>query len=324
MSTASPVPETRDLDGDDAWRTLEACGRRQLVRDAYIRMRYADGFSHARSMAYVTALLLVQGIIAIVGFATAFNRAEISKVIVRSLRAAAPGPAGTFLTSAATQAHRAGAGHRFGGLIFGLVAGIISGATLFGQLERGFNRIYGIEQDRPTLRKYGRALVMTLTAGLLVAAAFAALAFGRTIGASLHNHAVNTAWSVVRWPFALAILSVAMTLVLRWTPHRRQPRLSWLAFGATIAVGLWAIVTVLLGLFFRASTSFGKTYGPLAGIVALLLWALLASVAILIGGAVAAQLEAVRSGVSEPRDIAKVEHSEPDRADRALSPAGAR
>jgi uncharacterized BrkB/YihY/UPF0761 family membrane protein len=45
--------------------------------------------------------------------------------------------------------------------------------------------------------------------------------------------------------------------------------------------------------------------------VALLLWSLFSAIAVLFGGAVAAQLEAVRAGVREPQDQAKVEHSEP-------------
>ena len=50
---------------------------------------------------------------------------------------------------------------------------------------------------------------------------------------------------------------------------RHQPAWSWLAFGSTVSVVLWSLVTLGLGLFFRVSTSFGETYGPLAGIVAL-------------------------------------------------------
>jgi uncharacterized BrkB/YihY/UPF0761 family membrane protein len=80
-------------------------------------------------------------------------------------------------------------------------------------------------------------------------------------------------------------------------------------------------VTVLLGLFFRLSSSFGDTYGPLAGIVALLLWALLSSVAVLFGAAVAAQLEAVRAGASAPQDQGKVDQSEPLRAREAIGSA---
>jgi uncharacterized BrkB/YihY/UPF0761 family membrane protein len=56
-----------------------------------------------------------------------------------------------------------------------------------------------------------------------------------------------------------------------------------------------------MGLVFRFSTSFGDTYGPLAGIVALQLWSMLSCMGILFGGAVAAQLEAVRAGVPGPQ-----------------------
>jgi hypothetical protein len=49
MSTATLVPETWELTGDDAWQTLRHTGRRRLLQDAFTRMRYSDGFSHTRS-----------------------------------------------------------------------------------------------------------------------------------------------------------------------------------------------------------------------------------------------------------------------------------
>jgi hypothetical protein len=36
-----------------------------------------------------------------------------------------------------------------------------------GQIERALNRMYGIELDRPTAQKYGRAFVLTISAGVL-------------------------------------------------------------------------------------------------------------------------------------------------------------
>ena len=59
-------------------------------------------------------------------------------------------------------------------------------------------------------------------------------------------------------------------------------------------------MTLVLGAFFSLSTSFGETYGALAGMVALLLWTLLSAIAIFYGAAVAAQLEAVRAGAESP------------------------
>jgi YihY family inner membrane protein len=311
MSTANPVPETWELTGDDARQLLRSSGRRRIVRDAFVRMRVADGFSHARSLAFATSLVFVQGIIALIGLAVAAGHGSFSRVIVRTLKAAVPGPGGALLTDAVEQAHRAGAGHRYTALVVGLVGALITGSTLLGQIERGLNRIYGVEQDRPTLRKYGLALALAVSAGTLAIGAFALLAFGESIGTGLHSSTANNAWSVVRWPAAVVLAGLAITMLFRWSPRRRQPGFSWLAFGAAVATAGWLLVTAGLAVFFAISKSFGQTYGPLAGIVGLLLWSFLSAVAILFGAAVAAQLEAVRAGARPPQDAEKVEHSEP-------------
>jgi len=134
--------------------------------------------------------------------------------------------------------------------------------------------------------------------GFLFAVAFVLLAFGRDIGGS--DGAVHSVWIVVRWPVGLVVAALALTGLLQYSPRRHQPNMSWLAFGAGIGVGCWAVVTLMFGVLFNASSSFGDTYGPLAGIVALQLWSLFSAITILFGVAVAAQLEAVRAGVPQP------------------------
>ena len=298
MSTATRVPETWELTGDDARKTLLETGRLRLVADAYTRLRYADGFTHARALAFSISLVLVQGLIALVGFATAFGNLEVSRVIVDTIQNAMPGLAGELLTDAVRQAREVGAHNRFLPLTLGLIGTTVTATTAMGQMERAVNRIYGIERDRPTLEKYSRAFLLALSVGFLFAVAFVLLAFGRDIGNE--GDLVHTVWIVVRWPVGLLLAGLALSGLLQYAPRRRQPNLSWLAFGAGIGVLLWTGVTLVFGLVFNASSSFGDTYGPLAGIVALQLWAFFSAVAVLIGVAAAAQLEAVRAGLTEP------------------------
>ena len=108
MSTAALVPETWELDGDDARETLVATGRMRLVRDAFVRLRAADGFSHARSMAFLIALVMVQGVIGLVGLASAVGAGALGDAIVRTIEAIAPGPMGKTVTDAVDQAQRRG------------------------------------------------------------------------------------------------------------------------------------------------------------------------------------------------------------------------
>src|SRR3954447_1731679 len=104
MSTAAPVPETWELTGDDAREALRTHGRRSLLSGAFQRMRLVDGFSHARSTAFLVTLLIVQATIALVGLAMAFGDNQISSGIVSMIKNAMPGPAGDLLTSAVGQA----------------------------------------------------------------------------------------------------------------------------------------------------------------------------------------------------------------------------
>ncbi|MDQ1392861.1 MAG: hypothetical protein QOF30_1838 [Acidimicrobiaceae bacterium] len=320
MSTATLVPETRGLSGDDAWAVLQRTGRSRLLKDAFQRMRVADGFSHARSFAFMTALVAIQGVIGLVGLASVLNKGGVSDIIVATVRRAVPGPAGQVLTTAVAQAHSTAAEHQYGAVIVGLLGCLVTGTTALGQLERGLNRIYGVEQDRPFVHKYGRAFVFAVIVGTLASFAFGCLAFGRELFRSGGSHGLSTAWSIGRWPLGLALIAAAITLLFRWSPRRCQPRLSWLAFGAGISVVLWTLATVGLGYFYRISSSFGQTYGPLAGMIALLAWCLLSSIALFFGAAVAAQLEGVRAGETAPQDAEKVAESEPGAGRR--SPVG--
>jgi YihY family inner membrane protein len=164
-----------------------------------------------------------------------------------------------------------------------------------GQFERSLNRLYGIEQDRPAVVKYVRAFLLVLTSGSFLAAAFLVLALGRGV-------LTSTAETVLRWPLAVLLAAVGLGALFDYAPKRRQPAWSWLAFGAIVAVALWTVSTLLLAGAFRLASSWGDTYGPLAGIVALQLWTFASACAILYGGAVMAQLEAVRAGVREPEE----------------------
>ena len=113
---------------------------------------------------------------------------------------------------------------------------------------------------------------------------------------------VKTLWTLLRWPLSIAFVVVAFALLFRAAPRRHQPSWSWLAVGSGMSVLLWFIFTGALALYLDASSgTFGRTYGPLTGIIAILIWTFLTSLAIYLGLAFAAQLEAVRAGVPAPK-----------------------
>jgi YihY family inner membrane protein len=282
------------LRGTDAWRTLATIRPLPFLRDAVVRLRSADGFSHSRSLAFATSLVLVQGLIVLVGLAAELGQSGFNRTILGAIGDGVPQPARGLLSYAFSQAQRVGSEHRSLPLALGLVGTLVTAATAMAQLIRGVNRLYGIESDGPFLRKYSRASWLTLLVLAALVAAGSMFTVGRDLGDGVGGN-VYLVWRVLRWPVAVALVVTAFGALLRFAPARRQPRWSWLMFGASIGVASWVMVTIAFGLAFRASSSFGSVYGPLAGVVALQLWTFSSSVAIFFGVACAAQLEAVRS-----------------------------
>lgn len=303
------VPETRlmaneELSADHAWRTLRRHGGWRLIRDAFVRLRYGDGFSHCRALAFQLCLAVVPFLIALTGLISKLGDRKGGQVVADTVLAITPGASADVVRDLLTDSeHMERAGEL--ALTLGLVTGLVALTTAMAQIERGANRIYGVERDRPALWKYVRAAVLALCAGVPALAGFLVLVAGRSLGNSVQRRyesgsGADTVWEILRWPLSLGLTVLAVAVLFRHAPRRRQPGLSWLLFGAAIATVLWWLASLLLAAYVRFSDGFGQTYGALTGMMALLLWANLTGVALFFGLAFAAQLEALRVGVPEP------------------------
>jgi YihY family inner membrane protein len=309
MSSVTRVPQTRtmneaDLSADDARTTLRHYGRWPLLRDSFVRFRYGDGFSHSRALALQLVLSLIPLGIAFIGLSSTLRTDSIGDVLREVLLRVTPGSTDQVVRQTIEQGE-ANIGHGEIALFAGLAAAVIALTSSMGQVERGANRIYGIQRDRPTLKKYGRAAVLALSAGLMSLAGFIIFVAGGIIGRVLQrtygwSDEQFTVWSIVRFPLGALLALSAFTLLLEHSPRRRQPGWSWISIGAGVSLTLWVALTYLLAVYVRTSGSFGSTYGPLTGIIALLIWAQLTSIALFLGISFCAQLEAVRAGVHDP------------------------
>ena len=72
---------------------------------------------------------------------------------------------------------------------------------------------------------------------------------------------LTDALGVARWPIGAILDLAAITLIFKAAPRRHQPALSWMAYGAGVALVLWLLFTGLLALYVQTSSSFGKVYG---------------------------------------------------------------
>lgn len=310
MTTARTVPVTTEMDGEeldaaDAWRLARKHGLVKIAVESFVRFRYGDGFTNSRALALQACLAIVPFLLALTGLAADLDDERPARVVAHVVDSLSPGTGDSdALTSAVEKSDEAELAGEVA-LYLGLGFALVSMTTAVAQVERGANRIYGIRRDRKALAKYGRAAMLTAVLAVPVAVGFLMIVGGAAFGdAMADNYGWSPGgvdwWNRLRWPVGLALLVVTIAVLLDVAPRRRQPALSWLALGSGIAVLLSAVATVGLALYVSLSGSFGTVYGPLAGIIALLLWALLSSIALFFGTAVCAQLESLRAGQTDP------------------------
>jgi YihY family inner membrane protein len=310
MSSVRVVPETKlmsgeELSADDAWHTVRRYGLGHLLAAGFLRFRYGDGFSHARAFGLQLALATVPLIIAGAGLSAALGAESFAEVVARTVVAISPGSSDALVADVVQDGSEHGTDEGQLVVVLGLGTAFVAATSAFAQLERGANRIYGTDRDRPALRKYARAAALTLTAGSALALGLLLIVAGEPFGDAVEQvyhwgDAAESVFDVVRWPLGLAALVIAVTVLFRHAPRREQPGLSWLAVGATVTVLVWLAGSGLLGLYVVSAGNFGDTYGPLTAVMALLIWANVTGIALLAGVALAAQLEAVRAGGSDP------------------------
>ena len=304
MSSVLPVPEVRrpgggTLTAGDGWRTVRAVGVRPLAVQSFLRFRYGDGFSHARALGLQLALTAIPLVIAVVGLSNELGATEVGRLLRATVLTLTPGASDGLLQAALPPLSETGddTGAELA-LWLGLAAGLLSLTTAMGQLERGANRLHGVQRDRPSLHKYRRAGALALLAGLPVMTGFLVLVSASALGQGLERaYGVDDdTVSALAWPLGAVLMLAGVVLMLRVAPRRTPPAWSWLACSGVLALLAWLASSGLLAAYLSVSTRLGSVYGPLTGVLALLLWAQLSALAVFAALAVSAQLEATAGG----------------------------
>ncbi|MGZ5404264.1 MAG: YihY/virulence factor BrkB family protein, partial [Nocardioides sp.] len=182
------------------------------------------------------------------------------------------------------------------GLAVGLAAALWSASGYVGAFGRGMNRVYEIEEGRPIWKLRPAMLLVTMITVVLTAVVAlglvltgpAAEAVGNAVGL---GSAALTTWNIAKWPVLLAVVVLIVALLYYATPNVKQPKFRWVSVGAVVAIVLWVIASALFGVYVANFSSYDKTYGSLAGVIAFLLWLWITNLALLFGAELDAELE---------------------------------
>jgi membrane protein len=149
---------------------------------------------------------------------------------------------------------------------------------------------YHETETRRPLRRLGIAAFLVLAGALLLVALLAAARAVATTTAG----ASDTVRAVVPW-LAWITLAVLMTMALgviyRLAPDRKNAKWRWTSWGATGATVVWLLASLGLFAYVRQLGTYASTYGSLAGVAISMFWLWLTVLLVVVGAAVNAEAE---------------------------------
>jgi membrane protein len=179
-------------------------------------------------------------------------------------------------------------------LFFGVALALWSISALAGTLTEALNAAYEV----PETRRWWKVSALSLAFGPVLALMVIVSVGLMLIGPGLVERIAElvgldevfvTLWGWLRFPIALALLAVVLSLVYRFGPDAKQ-RFRSVGVGAAFAVVLWAITSVGFSFYLANFANYGVTYGSFGAAVGLLFYLYLCASVVLLGAEVNAAI----------------------------------
>ena len=173
-----------------------------------------------------------------------------------------------------------------------LLVALWSARSGMSSLMSAMNIAYEEEEKRNFLWQVVLSVFFTLMT-LLALLVLLALGFAIPVVLAILGTSqwVKLAAEVLRWLLIWGFSVVALALLYRFAPSRRQPKWHWVSWGSAIAATLWVIGSLLFTLYLQTFGSYQKTYGAVGSVVVLLLWFYLSSFFVMLGAEINAEME---------------------------------
>ena len=274
----SSVPKRDARPGPETPLDLEATDWKITLKRTVNEIKSDRATLAAAGMAYYFFLAIFPALIAAVGIMGLVNADTDS--LTRTIETTLPGESGEAVTEAFREADQPSEATSRTAAILGIVLALWSASSGMVALQSGLNIAYDVPQDRKFIGKRAMALALIVATALLGGVPSPFFTFGEA-----------TAWIVVGWILTVVAVITLFSVFYYLGPKRESPRWQWVSIGGVAGAALWIAVSLIFGFYVNNYGNYSKTYGSLAGVIVLILWLYLSSLAVLIGGELNSELE---------------------------------
>ena len=195
-----------------------------------------------------------------------------------------PGDAASLLTKTLMEVVR---GARGSLASIGVLAALWGAARGMVSMRAALNVAHEVRDRRPWWRQRLDAVVLTVWFSSFTLLALILFVFGERIGEAVAvalgvGPLFTRVWNLARWPVLTLFTLFGITLVYHFAPAVRQ-RWRWITPGSAVALAGWLLASFALRLYVQYFGNYNATYGSIGGVILLMLWFYLSSLALLIG-----------------------------------------
>jgi len=154
------------------------------------------------------------------------------------------------------------------------------------------NLVYNETEERGFFKLNLVSLTFTILAILLVLVAINAMVVVPIVLNFLGlGGATEMLVKIARWPALLIVVTLALAILYRYGPSRKEAQWRWITWGSVAAAIAWLVVSILFSWYAENFGSYNKTYGSLGAIIGFMFWIWLSIIVVLIGGELNAETE---------------------------------
>lgn len=178
------------------------------------------------------------------------------------------------------------------GVVVSVALALWSASGGIGNLITAINTAYDEEEERGFVKRKLLALGLTLAAIVFLFVIITLVAVAPAVLDSLVGSGpIRWLLEAARWALLFVLIAAALAVLYRTSPDRDAPKMRWVSVGAIIATIGWVLASLGFSLYVDNFSSYGKTYGALAGVVVLMLWLWISAYAVLLGAEINAEAE---------------------------------
>jgi membrane protein len=273
----------------------------ELLKRTWAEVQADNCLGLAAQLAYYFFLALFPALLFLVALASYFPIANLMDTITAALSRVAPYEALKLIQDQLIKISQ----DKNGGLLtLGMIGTIWSTSSGVTAIIDTLNQAYDIQESRPWWKVKLIALGLTISLALFIVVSFALVLVGPTLAekVAIWMHlglAFEWTWKILQWPVIFCLVALAIAMIYYFAPDAEQDWI-WITPGSILATTLWVLISLGFKFYVSRFGSYNATYGTIGGIIVLLTWFYVSSLAILVGAELNAEIEHASPYGKEP------------------------